>query len=42
MIYGSETSPMRVEDRQRIERTERMMVRHMCGVTFKDKKSVKD
>jgi hypothetical protein len=38
MIYGSETWPMRVEDKQRMERTERMMVRRMCGVTLKDKK----
>ena len=30
---------MKVEDKQRLERAERMMVRHMCGVTLKDKKS---
>ena len=36
--YGSETWPMKVEDRQRLERAERMMVRQMCGVTLKDKK----
>jgi hypothetical protein len=39
MIYGSETWSMRVEDKQRMERTERMMVRHMCDVTLKEKKS---
>ena len=39
MIYGRETWPMKVEDKQRLERAERMMVRHMCGVTLKDKKS---
>ena len=38
MIYGSETWPMKVEDKQRLERAERMMVRHMCGVTLKDRK----
>jgi len=37
MIYGSETWPMKVEDMQRLERAERMMVRWMCGVTLKDK-----
>ena len=39
MTYGSETWPMKVEDRQRLERAERMMVRQMCGVTLKDRKS---
>ena len=38
MTYGSETWPMKVEDRQRLERAERMMVRQMCGVTLKDRK----
>ena len=38
MIYGSETWPMKVEDKQRLERAKRMMVRHMCGITLKDKK----
>jgi hypothetical protein len=33
---------MRVEDKQRMERTVRMMVTHMCGVTLKDKKSMED
>ena len=37
MIYGSETWAMKVEDRQRLERAERMMVRWMCGVTLNDK-----
>ena len=41
MINGSETWPMKVEDKQRLERAERMMVRHkshtegqevLCGV----------
>ena len=39
MIYGSETWPMKVEDMHRLERAERMMVRHMCGVSLKDRKS---
>ena len=30
MIYGRETWPMKVEDKQRLERAERMMVRHTC------------
>ena len=30
---------MKVEDMQRLERTERLMVRWMCGVTLKNKKS---
>ena len=28
MIYGSETWPMKVEDKQRLDRAERIMVRH--------------
>ncbi|HXJ94687.1 MAG TPA: reverse transcriptase domain-containing protein [Terriglobia bacterium] len=39
MIYGSETWPMKVEDMQRLVRAENMMVRHMCGVTLKARKS---
>ena len=30
---------MRVADLQRLERTERMMVRWICGVTLKDRRS---
>ena len=37
MVYGSETWPMKVEDKQRLERTEKMMVRWMCGVTLKNR-----
>ena len=37
MVYGSETWPMRVEELRRLERTERMMIRWMCGVTLKDR-----
>jgi hypothetical protein len=32
-VDGSETWPMKVEDMQRLERTEKMMIRWMCGVT---------
>ena len=34
-MYGSETWPMKAEDMQRLKRTERMMVRLMCGVSLK-------
>ena len=37
LIYGSETWPVKVEDMQRLERMERMMVRWMCGVSLKDR-----
>jgi hypothetical protein len=33
MVPGSETWSVRIEDKQRLERTERMMVRLMFGVT---------
>ena len=36
-MYGSETWPMKVEDKQRLEGTEKMMVRWMCGVTLKNR-----
>jgi hypothetical protein len=35
MVYGSETWALKVCDMQQLERTERMMVRWMCGVTLK-------
>jgi hypothetical protein len=37
LIYGSETWPMKVDDMQRLERTERLMVRWMCSVSLKDR-----
>jgi len=37
MIYGSETWPMKVEDARRLERTERAMMRRMCGVKLEQK-----
>jgi len=42
LVYGSETSetwPMKVEDMQRLERTEQMMVGWMCGVCLKSRVS---
>ena len=38
LVYGSETWPVKVEDMQRLERTERSMVRWMCGVSLKNRK----
>src|SRR6476469_5086559 len=35
LIYGSETWAMKREDMQRLDRTEMMMVRWMCGVSLK-------
>ena len=37
LVYGSETWPVRTEDVQRMERTERMMIRWMCGVSLKNR-----
>ena len=37
LVYGSETWPIKVEDMQRLVRTEKMMVRWMCGVTLKNR-----
>jgi hypothetical protein len=39
MTYGSETWPMKIDDNKKLERAESMMVRRMCGVTLRDKKS---
>ena len=41
-IYESETWPMKVENKQRLEMTEWMMVRHICGVTLKHIKSCEE
>jgi hypothetical protein len=38
LLHGSETWPMKVGDKQRITRTERSMIRRMCGVSLKDKR----
>ena len=37
LVYGSETWAMKVDDMQRLERTERLMVRWMCSVSLKDR-----
>ena len=37
LVYGSETWPVKVEDMRRLERTEKSMVRRMCGVSLKNK-----
>ena len=38
LTYGTETWAMKIANLQSLERTERMMVRWMCGVSLKDKK----
>jgi hypothetical protein len=40
MLYGSETWPVKVEDIRRLERTERAMMRRMCGVRLHIKSTV--
>ena len=40
MIYGSETWAVTVEQKMRLERTERRMLRWMCGVSLRDKVSL--
>ena len=42
LVYGSETWPVKSEDMQRLERTERLMVRWMCGVSLKNRISSED
>ena len=39
MIYRSETWAMKVEDMQRLERTEKMMIKWLCGATLQDGKT---
>jgi len=39
LVYGSDTWAMRVEDMNRLERAERIMVRSMCGVSMREEKS---
>ena len=38
LTYGTETWAMKKANQQSLERTERMMVRCMCGVSLKDRK----
>jgi len=42
LVYGSETSPTKVADMQRLKRMERVMVRWMCGVSLKSRISSED
>ena len=35
MIYGSDTWAMKVEDTQKLKRTEASIMRRMCGVSLK-------
>src|SRR5208282_561396 len=39
MVGGSETWAMKAEDMQRLERTDRTMIRWMCGVGLSDRKA---
>ena len=39
LVYGSETWTMKAADMLRLERTEKMMVRWMCGVSLRDRKT---
>ena len=39
VVTTSKTWAMKVVEMQRLERAERMMVRWMCGVTLKDRKT---
>ena len=39
LLYGSETWAMKVEDMNKLERAERSMLRMMCDVSLKDRKS---
>ena len=40
LVYGSYTWALKVRDTQQLERTERMMVRWMCGVSLEDRKFI--
>jgi hypothetical protein len=40
LVYASETWATKVADMQRLERTERNMVRWMCGVTVRQERSI--
>ena len=39
LVYGRETWAMKAEDMQRLERTERMMIKWMYSVTLSDRKA---
>ena len=42
LVYGSETWLIKAEDMQQLERTERMMVRCMCGASLESRTSSYD
>ena len=42
MIYGSETWVLNMEQQQRLERVEMRMVRWMCGVSLRERKTNDD
>jgi hypothetical protein len=42
MLYGSETWQMKVEHEEKLERTEMRMIRWMCGVSLRDKRTNAD
>ena len=42
LMHGSETWAMKRKDKQRMMRTERSMVRRMCGVSLKDRQRSRD
>ena len=39
MIYGSETMPLLVDDGLKFERAEMQMIRCMCGISMKDRRT---
>ena len=39
MVYGSETWALKASETPHLVRTERMMVRWMCGISLKDRKT---
>ena len=42
MVYGSQTWALKVSETQQLVRTERMMVRWMCGVSLRDRKALQE
>lgn len=42
LVHGSETWSMRAGDSQRMAKTERSMVRQMCGVSLRDRRRSED
>ena len=39
MVYGSETLPLLVDVGLKFERTEMQMIRWMCGISMKDRRT---